>query len=154
MTHKQLVKRIANWLKWTHQNTVVMAELVTAAGETPDVIAWKGAAFSTLVEVKASRSDFMADRIKWFRRDEERGMGNHRYFATPKGLLKPEEIPDGWGLLEVEEHCIREKVEPIHKEANKQNECKMLMSAIRRLEISTAVFVMSEEQESKLTEKG
>jgi hypothetical protein len=33
-----------------------------------------------------------------------------------------------------------------HKDANKRRECLMLMSALRRLEISTAVFVIQEEK--------
>ena len=59
-------------------------------------------------------------------------------------VLKPDELPDGWGLLEVGEHQIREIKEATHKPANKRAEVKMLMSAIRRLEISTAVFVREE----------
>ena len=65
LTHKALVRRISNWLKYTKQMTVVMAELHTGAGETPDVIAWKGAASSILIECKTSRADFFADSKKW-----------------------------------------------------------------------------------------
>ena len=53
-------------------------------------------------------------------------------------------IPDGWGLLEVDERCVRELKMPERKEANKRNECVMLMSVIRRLEIATAVYVVAE----------
>ena len=143
-THKMLVRRIATWLKWTKQNTVVMSELATRNGETPDVIGWIGGASSTLIECKVSRADFLADSKKWFRRDEERGMGDRRYIAAPKGLLRPDEIPNGWGLLEVDEHCVRETRSPELKQGSKRNECVMFMSALRRLEISTAVFVQHE----------
>jgi hypothetical protein len=27
-------------------------------------------------------------------------MGNHRYYLTPVGLILPDELPRGWGLLE------------------------------------------------------
>jgi hypothetical protein len=74
-------------------------------------------------------------------------MGNKRYYAAPVGMIREEELPDGWGLLEVEKHCVRIRVEPKPKEANKSRECMMLMSALRRLEISTAVFVRQEENE-------
>ena len=68
-------------------------------------------------------------------------MGNHRYYAAPAGMIKPEELPEGWGLLEVEPRGVKKIIDPEPKEANKQRECIMLMSALRRLEISTAVFV-------------
>ncbi len=144
-THKQLVRRIAQWLKGTKRMTVVMSELTTRNGETPDVIGWIGGASSILIECKVSRADFLADGKKWFRRNEERGMGDVRYIAAPKGLLEPDEISDGWGLLEVDERYVREVREPERKEANKRNECVMLMSALRRLEISTAVYVVADE---------
>ena len=72
-------------------------------------------------------------------------MGDLRFFATPKGLLKPDELPEKWGLLELDDRCVRVKQEAVAQTADKRCEVKMLMSAIRRLEISTAVFVRSEE---------
>ena len=144
MTHNQLVRRMANWLKATKGYTVVISELSTRLGETPDVIAWKYEALSTLIECKVSRADFLADKKKCFRRAEDTGMGDWRYFAAPKGLLSAADIPEGWGLLEVGERRIRETVKPEPKEANKRAECVMLMSTLRRLEISTAVYVVAE----------
>ena len=44
-------------------------------------------------------------------------------------------------LYEVDERFVREKVKAEYKDANKKKECMMLMSALRRLEISTCVFV-------------
>jgi len=146
ITHKQVVRRIANWLKNTKRQTVVISELSTKLNETPDVISWIGHAHSTLVEVKISRNDFWADKEKIFRMYEDSGMGDLRYFATPEGLLKESDLPEGWGLLEIREHSIRELIPAKPKQANKQAECTMLMSVLRRLELSTAVYVVSEEQ--------
>lgn len=143
-THKQLVQRIAHWYKMRRQSCVIMAEFVTAAQEIPDVIIWESGAHSTLIEVKVSRSDFLSDKGKFFRRQEEYGMGDHRYYAAPKGMIHPEELPEGWGLLEATKHQICEVVKPMPKESNKRRECLMLMSALRRLEISTAVYVREE----------
>lgn len=140
-THKQLVRRIATWLKNQRQSSIVITELVTSAYEVPDIIAWQSGAHSVLVECKVNRADFLSDKAKFFRRQEGYGMGNRRYYAAPTGIIAPEELPDGWGLLEVETHRICTSVEPKLKEANKRCECTMLMSALRRLEISTAVFV-------------
>jgi hypothetical protein len=152
LTHKAAVRRVVNWLRNTRSCSVVLAELTTAISETPDALGFYGNGGSILIEVKVSRSDFLADKNKWFRSHEEQGVGNLRYFAAPKGLLKKEEIPEGWGLLEIHEHSIREVKEPVHQTANKQNEVKMLMSVLRRLEISTAVFVRAEENNNETVE--
>jgi hypothetical protein len=141
MTHKDLVRRVGAWLRGRKGCNVVMLELATKNSETPDAIGFHGAGCSILIECKASRSDFHADKDKWFRQFEDMGVGDVRYFAAPKGLLTPSDMPDGWGLLEVSEHQIREVCEPSPKAANKRAEVIMLTSAIRRLEISTAVYV-------------
>lgn len=148
-THKAMVRRLANWLKYTKKQTVVITELHTRNSETPDVIAWNAAGVSTLIEVKVTRSDFLMDGKKWFRRRMEEGMGDTRYIAAPAGMLKAEEIPVGWGLLEVDEPDtsfprIRETAKPDWMESEKQRECVVLISALRRLEISTAVYVVAE----------
>jgi hypothetical protein len=146
-THKKLVNRMANWLKNSKRYTVVFSELTTRNNETPDVIGWVGNAFSTLIECKVSVSDFRADKKKVFRRAAELGMGDFRYFAAPLGVIARTEIPDGWGLLEVGERSVRESIAPTLMTSNKNAECVMLMSALRRLEISTAVYVVSEDEE-------
>lgn len=146
MTHKQLVQRMAKWLKNSKHNTVVMSELTTRNTETPDVIGWISGALSTLIECKVSRADFLSDKHKIFRRYEEMGMGDLRYYAAPKGVLTADDMPDGWGLLEVESN-VRVVKEAAYKNANKSTECVMLMSALRRLEISTAVYVVQESED-------
>jgi len=69
---------------------------------------------------------------------------------APVGMLKPDEIPDGWGLLEVYEKTgnhrhVRTSKEPTpFYERNLVNEIGYLVSAIRRIDISMAVFVERE----------
>lgn len=141
MTHKQLVERATNWIRHNKNCNVVARELRTANTEHPDVIGFYGNGGSVLVECKVSRSDFLADREKIFRHYEDAGMGDFRYFAAPVGLIKLDEVPAGWGLMEVGEHRIKILKEPDLKTSDKRCEVKVLMSIIRRLEISTAVFV-------------
>lgn len=69
-------------------------------GEQPDVLGVNMYGESILVEVKVSRSDFLSDKKKPWRQDGK-GIGDKRVYLTPKGLLKPEEIPYGWQLWEV-----------------------------------------------------
>jgi len=134
------------WLKMQRMSTVIISELRTNNSETPDVIAWHGGA-SILIECKVSRSDFLADHRKWFRNREKDGMGDTRYVAAPKGLVTPDEVPDGWGLYEVD-RVVRLTKEARHMTADKRRECIMLVSALRRMELSTAVYVIHEECET------
>ena len=102
MTHSEIVNRAERWLRNTLYCRVVLTELTayTRSGETPDVIGWVNN-FSILVEAKTSRADFFADRKKHSRRHDLPALGQWRFYLTPPGLLKPEEIPHGWGLYEV-----------------------------------------------------
>ena len=144
-THKEACNRIARWLQGTAGCAVVMTERVTRVSETPDAIGWKSDGTSILVECKVSRSDFHADKAKSFRRYEDSGVGLLRYYAAPRGILTPEDMPEGWGLLELSEHLVRVKKHPDAKQANKAAEVSMLVSAIRRLELAATVFVRHEE---------
>lgn len=97
-THADLCERAARWLK-TVGCGVTAVELVTRAGEQPDVIGWRHG-HSVLCEVKISRADFYADRAKPWRAEPVLGMGDWRFYVAPQGLLFPCEMPPGWGLLE------------------------------------------------------
>ena len=55
---------------------------------------------SWLFEIKASRSDFLADLKKAHRQPGADALGRWRtYYAAP-GIIHPHEIPKGWGLIE------------------------------------------------------
>ena len=97
MTHDELVTLAAAWLRGKH--AVVITEMTHGAGEEPDAIGFTGYGKSTLVECKASRSDFLADGKKWFRQRPHTGMGQMRYMLAPEGMIATDELPDGWGLL-------------------------------------------------------
>lgn len=108
MTHAELVAHGERWLK--KRCGVVLAEH-TGGREFPDVIGWKGA-FSMLIECKVSRADFLADLRKPSRVRYELRPAFRCYYLTPKDLLfcRDEavpylfrELPDGWGLLEIDE---------------------------------------------------
>lgn len=67
--------------------------------ESPDAIGFRLMGVSVLIEVKISRSDFMSDKNKPHRRDPSLGMGTYRFYACPEGIIKPKDLPPGWGLL-------------------------------------------------------
>ena len=145
MTHKELVKRAVSWLKINQRCTIVINELSSShVSEQADAIGFKGG-MSILVECKCSRADFFADSKKHFRKYGGDGMGNIRYYMTSVRMIKVNELPPMWGLLEVYESQIRIKHRAeFFDEINKTGEVALLTSVIRRLEISTAVFVIAD----------
>ena len=107
------------WLR-RYRCGVVLSEQACVSGEMPDAIGWKKACHSVLVESKVSRGDFLADRGKPFRLKPESGVGCERYYLAPRGMIRLEELPVGWGLLEV---CGREveRVKPSAKMPSRRN---------------------------------
>lgn len=99
MTHAELVEVAARWLR-RKGCRIVLSEFTALCSEIPDVLAWRGTAdASYLVEAKASRSDFLADRKKPFRVFPETGVGQYRFFICRPGVIRVDELPEKWGLL-------------------------------------------------------
>ncbi|MAX51433.1 MAG: hypothetical protein CMH22_05595 [Methylophaga sp.] len=144
MTHSEIVKISAKWLKKHNKNILVpncptvLSEFssATVTGEIPDIIGFCSWA-SVLIEVKTSRSDFLADKKKKFRKNCELGVGEFRYFCCTENLISVRELPSNWGLL----YLIDDKIEIIQKAvkqtANLNCERTLLLSLIRRNEITT-----------------
>lgn len=130
MIHDDLVLLAARWLKRDHP--VVITEMTSYAIETPDAIGFKSA-WSTLVECKASRADFLADKKKKFRQQPETGMGNRRFYLCPKGMIDASELPDQWGLLYATPTGCHIVHHAIQQECNAAIESTLLLSALRRL---------------------
>ncbi len=74
----------------------------------------------------------------------ELGMGDWRFFICEPGLISIEELPAGWGLLNVKKdrvykvwgwpgNAVWYSRKPF--QANKQAECDYMYSALRRLQI-------------------
>jgi hypothetical protein len=137
MTHAQLVEKAVRWLR-SYRCGVVLSEQACVSGEMPDAIGWKPACHSVLVECKVTRADFLADYEKPFRRKPERGVGSERFYLTPPALIKPEELPTGWGLMQ----CRRGHIEMLRPSAKNMRtavgfryEMNLLLSSLRRVEV-------------------
>lgn len=106
LTHKRLVEIGYRWLVTRGGCGVAIKELNSSAcnGEYPDVIGFRSHGQSTLIECKNSRADFLADKNKSFRKTPSLGMGSHRFYLCPWGLINENEIPEGWGLIYVNEN--------------------------------------------------
>jgi hypothetical protein len=137
MTHAQLVEKAVRWLR-RYRCGVVLSEQACVSGEMPDAIGWKRACHSVLVECKVTRADFMADRSKPFRLKPEQGVGCERFYLTPAGLVRREELPTGWGLLEhcggkIEMTCSSAK--NLRTAAGFRYEMNLLLASLRRVEV-------------------
>ncbi len=117
---------------------VILSEQSCASGEMPDAIGWKRACHSVLVECKISRADFLADREKPFRQKSHLGMGCERYYLVPSGLLRPEELPQGWGLLEYRNRQItmaQAAAKNLRTANGFRHEMNLLLASLRRVEV-------------------
>ena len=128
--HAALVKRARSWLV-NHRGCSVVVSEVVSGREVADVIGFSYT--STLIECKATRSDFLADQKKSFRRIPELGMGSLRYYATPKDMISPEEMPPGWGLLETTGRALAEVKKSERHEVDHRAELSLLISLLRRV---------------------
>jgi hypothetical protein len=142
MTHAQLVERAGRWLRNTVRCSCVFTECSSQTlSEAPDAIGWSANGTSTLVECKTTLSDFYRDTHKPSRRHRELSMGANRYYMTVPKLLRADQIPEGWGLLEVHPRCddtivrvvvVAPKPEP-SPVSRQSNEMRLLVAELRRI---------------------
>lgn len=133
MTHEDLRKAAVRWLTNSKKCSVVLSEMSSSAGDIPDAIGWKYG-FSYMVECKASRSDFHANKNKPHERADS-GVGCHRFFLCAPDIIRSEDLADSdYGLLWVgDSGVVRAKKEPTVRETNHRKEICMLTSALRRV---------------------
>jgi hypothetical protein len=104
------------------------AELADATGyqkqRTADFVAistWPSKGYRAIgFEIKVSRGDFLRELQRPEKRRHLEEVCAECWFVAPAGLLKVEEIPEGWGLLEVlngaEEEKLRAKLQARHRD--------------------------------------
>jgi hypothetical protein len=137
MTHAQLVQKAVAWLR-SYRCGVVLSEQACLSGEMPDAIGWKRANHSVLVECKVTRADFLADRAKPFRIKPEQGVGSERFYLTPPALVKIEELPPGWGLLEYRRgriEMLQSSAKNLRTATGLRYEMNLLLASLRRVEV-------------------
>ena len=135
-SHQDLVDRTAEWLSKhpKYKCRLVFKEVRTVIKEIPDVIGFTKYGRSILIECKASRSDFLSDSKKSFRKRASLGIGLERFYACPKDLISVDELPSNWGLIYVYENQIRIKAHPQKQNNNVNNENKFLISVLAKLD--------------------
>ena len=121
MTHKEVINIAACWLSNRRTTTgldakircrIILREPTNYLGaygnENPDILGIWDSNNTVNIEAKVSRSDFFADAKK----EHGHPYGHYKLYACPSGLIKPEEIPEKWGLLYVGGNGGRLIVEP------------------------------------------
>lgn len=141
ISHKELIKHAKNWVWKRERCKIVITEMVTQAGEVPDIIGWQNGYNSVLIECKISVTDLRADSKKTFRMFKETGIGNFRYYCFPERLYDIltdkyvlDKIPIEWGIIILtDNNKIRQKRPALYLEADKRKETNILISAMRRI---------------------
>lgn len=142
MTHATLVALGVRWM--SRQSSTVFYEFAASAKENPDIIGWSEG-FSTLIECKVTRGDFLSDSKKTTRRNPKAGMGQRRYYLCPSGIIGLEDLPKKWGLLWAEKGRIVVKKEPRgNPDRSLISELRFLNSMLRRAQIRIGTRPLSE----------
>ena len=138
MTHSRLVDAAVSWLRSKYRCGIVLSEQSCASGETPDAIGWKGKNHSVVVECKISRPDFLADAAKPWRLEPESALGCERFYLAPAHMISCDELPSGWGLLEIrgrEIYVARKSKKNLRGAEGLANEMNLLLASLRRVEV-------------------
>src|SRR5438874_12915304 len=80
----------------------------------------------------------MADRAKPFRNKPDKGVGSERFYLTPASLLKREELPAGWGLLELHRgriEMLQASAKNLRTATGFRYEMNLLLASLRRVEV-------------------
>jgi|GEM_PF-1561623 len=145
-SHRGLVEVAYKWLLNNASCGVAFKELgCLTTSEIPDVIGFGSDGHSVLIEVKVSRSDFLCDKNKYFRKNPQLGMGSQRFYCCPTDLIKQSDLPEGWGLIYVNDKMKARCVYQPYKgnigerhngfSKNLKAEHGLMSSALRRLHI-------------------
>ena len=146
--HYQLCLEGAKWLKKRKNHEYletpwkyIAVELCVYGCENPDIWAFNG--WSTIiVEVKTSRQDFFNDPKKWWNQPGHENCigGNYRYYLTPKGLLKPDDLPGGVGLLEYDGKNIERVHKAFRHDVSNHADRIILASILRREHFKEGIY--------------
>lgn len=121
----------------------VAVELCTYGTENTDVWGYDGI-YSAVIEVKTSHADFLADKKKWWRSQEAESLnlkaGTYRWYLCPEGIIKPDELPEGWGLLYWNGKKIIRIVAPVKNDNTHKADMRILYSIIRRENFPEKIF--------------
>ena len=138
MTHAEMVRRARNWLWSLDPNeqrarpAVVCTEVgASYSAEQPDVFGIGPDGITYLIECKVSRADFLADRSKPHRTADVH-LGSYRWFCGPSGIIEPHELPQHWGLIQVVNGKLQERIQALRVyDVDREAELSIMVSVMR-----------------------
>lgn len=115
LRHRHTGRRKEEWALFT--------ELRNAVGFGParylDLLAlgtWKSSGYRAVAyEVKVSRADFARELANPEKRAFAESIAEECYFATPAGLVRPDEVPEGWGLIVAQANGLKVMKRPTQR---------------------------------------
>lgn len=109
LSHRQLCETGARWLRGRGRCAIVLTEFACQLTEQPDVLGLRNAGRdSLLIEAKASRADFLADKRKPHRGDRaHEALGSYRWYLCEPDVIRVEDLPERWGLLYVAKNRVQ-----------------------------------------------
>lgn len=122
----------------------VAVELCTWGSENTDVWGLGNFNVSAIIEVKTSHADFLADQKKYCRSEQfaalNHAAGMYRWYLCPEGIIKPEELPEKWGLLYWDGKRIYPVIAPQKFEGTSSADMDILTSILRREKFPESIF--------------
>jgi hypothetical protein len=67
-------------------------------------------------EIKVTRANFNQELLQPEKRDPAEQLANECYFVMPVGLVKVDEVPEKWGLLELTKGGLRKKKNAMYRD--------------------------------------
>lgn len=116
MNNKEQTARALELLRYRHQppEWATFVELRPATGSGLGGIdffamnVWRSKDYHRIAyEVKATRGDFAREIDNPDKRAPAEVLANQTFFVAPSGLIKSDEVPEGWGLLEMHKSGLR-----------------------------------------------
>lgn len=97
---------------------------------------WRSGDFERIAyEIKVSRSDFLNEIQKPWKREPGMAVSHRFYYVTPPGLLQPSEVPEGCGLMEVHPSGhVKTRVKAPFREQGDTVPIGFFTSLVRRLQ--------------------
>ena len=140
----QITKTIIELLRHMHPapEWAIFAELRSCTGySAPEryidfyaISLWKKRRYAKIAyEIKSTRGDFLRELDHPSKRETAEDVADECYFAMPVGLVKADEMPESWGLIELKSNGLRVKKRAMQKEIEQSLPYPFILSLARRL---------------------
>lgn len=104
-SHQELCELTAKWVvRNMNMKQAYIEHKTMSSREIVDVLGFRSDGQNVLsvnYEIKVTRSDFLSDKNKPHRNGEKLGIGAYRFYVCPRDVIKPSDLPKGWGLIHV-----------------------------------------------------